>query len=240
MNIRSTFFLLFLALATDLGAARQREQFLRGNKAFEDGNVEQALTEYQEIKSKGPVLWYNIGACYYNQDNLVNALVAFKRAQSMADGALNATLLPLIDDINVKLSRPRRGELLEIAETCAAYLSLFWLQIVLLLIWWGYSALVWFKVSGVKKIKIGLILVLLLLASLTGLIWWVTSRDNGIVVEESTLFVGPNMEFHSLGQVEPAEEVRLLDHNKAWYKIKSRAGVGWVPKEKVEPIELQE
>lgn len=234
---RFFFFTLFLLVLGGIEAAREREQFLRGNKVYHEGDVQQALQEYQDITNKGPVLWYNSGVCHLKQNNLLLALVAFKRAQYKANPALFDTVTPVIMQLQTMLHQPHDSELLQFARQCAAYLSLFWLQLLLLVLWWTYTLVSWFTVALTRSIKTVLVLLMMVLSFLTGMVWWVQLRDTAVVMNESSLFVGPNKEFHTVGSVTPGTTVIIKERAGQWNKIATQGSIGWIEREQLEPIE---
>jgi hypothetical protein len=236
-----TFLFLMLAVGVNvLHAAREKEQFLRANKLFQENNVEQALEEYQEISDKGPILWYNIGVCHVRQKEYLEAFVAFRRAEVGANSKLFAQLVPAIAKIQKELSIAYDSGSLLFAKQCTAFFSLFWLQVLLLILWWTYAVLSWLTISLGRGLKFCLLILLLVTATLTVLIWWVHSRDTGIVIKESSLFIGPNTEFHTVGTVHPTDQVVIGQRAEQWYKIKSTQGSGWIESTGIELIESKQ
>ena len=55
---------------------------------YSKGNYQQAITDYQELLSKGVSadIYYNLGNAYYRTDNITKALLAYERAHLLSPG----------------------------------------------------------------------------------------------------------------------------------------------------------
>ena len=233
-----TFLSLFLVgLIGSLHAARERETFLKGNKLMREGNVQEALKEYTEITHKGPTLWYNIGVCNYQQENFLTALIAFRHAERGASSNNLKCIMNAVEQVQNKLGQPHDTTTIVRLKKYSSYFSLFWLQILCIALWWLSLGVMWNR----KKYKpiFMLVLWILFLWSLFTVIsvWWVNSRNYGIVLNESSLFTGTSTEFHEVGKVAKADQVTIKNQNDGWYKVKADKVTGWIPVSNVEHIE---
>lgn len=214
--------------------SQENERFLRGHKLYQEDKKEQALQEYQAITKKGPVTWYNIGVCLYQEKNYKQALIAFKKAERGANITLLKTIAPLLVAIQDKLGIPKEPEWRIFMKQYAAHFSLFWLQVACIMTWLLVVILSYMCVR--KRVLSLLMLLFLLTAASLGIVWWVSVSHYGIVTEHCFLFAGPNEEFHTTGQVGEAQEVIIQEEKKQWYKVKTAQQVGWISASCLESI----
>ncbi len=240
MNYSVSSFLLLLCIVTPLSGAREKEQFLRGNKFFKEHAVDQALKEYQEITHKGPILWYNIGVCHEEQKDPLQALVAFLRAQKGASYSLLESIDTRLEVVQKKLGLSPGSEFETFALYCSALFSLFWLQLLFLALWWTCALFSWLTVPVSRLVKGCLIAAMIGVGFLMLVVWLVSVRDTAIVIKDSALFIGPNTEFHTVGEVRPGQRVTIKKRTTEWFKVKTEKLSGWINTSDIEPIELNE
>lgn len=220
-----------------LQPARELEQFLRGNKLFQEGKSAEALNEYQEITHKGPVLWYNIGMCHYQQQDFIKALVALKKAELGANAQLIKKIEPFIKEIQTKYNQPHQSESMRLLKCFASHLSLFWLLSLTVLLWW-FIIMLWNAVLLPHYwVRFSLVTIWFFCSVTTGVVWWLSTEKIGIVTDEASLYVGPNEKFHKAGTVTKGQQVAIKKQHENWFKIKSTDASGWVSQTRLEPIE---
>ncbi len=77
-----------LALGTALGQDQQ-QLFRQGNRFYEEGAFDQALSAYREILAQGyesGPLYFNVGNCYYKLGQTGEAVLFFERARRLIPG----------------------------------------------------------------------------------------------------------------------------------------------------------
>ena len=232
-------FLLFLSIScSSLYADAQAEQFFRGNKFFQEGDYEKALEEYEGLKTKGPIAWYNIGVCYGHKEQPIKALVNFKRALKGADSKLLDKVFNGIDSARdyIQNHNPPKDPWMRKMYYYASFFNLFWLQFLFLLFWFCLFGAYVYRKKTSKTVRIILGCCVVWAAVSLGVSWWVKSRLYVIVTEQSQLYAGPNQEYHTVGSVEQAEQLTLLDSQDSWYKVKGPSVVGWLKEEMCEQV----
>ena len=81
MKLLTGVFILSLLSFQMVFAGNAEEAYLKAQAAYQSGDIAKALSLYQSINPKGPAIWYNIGNCYFHQENFPEAIVAWRRAQ---------------------------------------------------------------------------------------------------------------------------------------------------------------
>jgi hypothetical protein len=231
------FFCIMLFSAVPLKPARELEQFLRGNKLFQEGKPEEALKEYQEITQKGPLLWHNIGMCHYQQKNFIEALVALKKAELGANAQLLLKIEPFIKEIQAKYNQPHQSEKMRLLKRLASHLSLFWLLFLTVFFWWLIAFLWNTALLSNAWVRFSFVALWLFCSVTTGVVWWLSTEKIGIITDETSLYVGPNEKFHKTGTVTKGQQVVIKKQHEDWFKIKSTDASGWVLQTRLEPIE---
>jgi hypothetical protein len=237
VRIQSIVFLLLMN-QFNLYADAQAEQFYRANELFQKKQYQEARQEYEGLKTKGPIAWYNIGVCYGHEENPIESLVAFKRALKGADTKLLKEIFNGIDSARDYTfnSNPPKNKTMRKLHYYGSYFNLFWLQLLFLFSWF-LLFLCWFykkRTSRILRIFLGCCVIWS--AFSTAAIWWLRSREYIIVMKKSPLYAGPNEEYHVVGNLEDAEQLTLLDSEKSWYKVKSPSTVGWVKEEIIKQV----
>jgi tetratricopeptide (TPR) repeat protein len=74
-------FFIWTVTFASIFAGQAEELFLRGNKYYAEKDYNNALETYDMIDQKGCAVLYNMGNCYYRQENYPYALVYWARAE---------------------------------------------------------------------------------------------------------------------------------------------------------------
>ena len=80
-------FWIFLGLSSLLLADQKSYLFQNGNKAYQNGKYEEAISDYQQILKMGyesPELYYNLGNAYYKTHKIGPAVLYYNRALKLA------------------------------------------------------------------------------------------------------------------------------------------------------------
>lgn len=217
-------------------AARERETFLKGNKLFHEGNVLESLKEYEEITKKGPILWYNIGVCKYQLNDFLGALIAFRKAERGATHGILQQILGALKKTQTKLEQSHDSENSILLKQYSSYFSLFWLQVLCILMWWICIVVTWYRARFKLIIVAGVWILFLWVVLTASSAWWVSFQSYGIITDDATLFIGTSSDFHKVGEVGKATQVILKKSSEGWYKVKASNITGWIPASKVEPL----
>lgn len=237
-TIRTTFIILFCwwNIAT---AQQPQELFLQANKAYEQGDFAGALRSYQSIKKKGPILWYNIGNCYYHQHDLARAIASWQRALKNASASLAHDVEHNCAVAYQKLAKeyhPGRWD----NSFLKYHLPLLMIQFLFLFCWLFLCILIW---RWRKSWHIYVIMILLCITVLyTGImLWYCYERQTtiyGIVIDKTApVYIGPHTQYHVIENATAGDPVQLIERRSSWYKVTKGGVVGWMPSSAIEIIE---
>lgn len=220
-------------------AGNNHTLFLKGNKAYRAGNIQEALTWYHKIDKKGPGVWLNMGNCFFSLKDFSPAMLCWKRAMLRAPYSLFLMLEHQIMKLNNVLGKTEHDTgLMHSLKRWALLIPAFYLQIIFLMCWY----LLWFFIiSGRRPRLFSLISLLLLCFSLlTGIIlliqYYTHIYKSGVVVKESPLLSGPHERYHSVGLLTSLEDVQIKEGRQGWYKVAAHNKTGWVAAEAIEKV----
>lgn len=238
MKLLRLFFLATIIGSCSLYPAKQWEQFLRANQAFESGDIQLALQEYQEIPDKGPIVFYNIGLCHKQLNNPFDALVAFKQAEKQADLKLFNLVTAQIEQLENHFGKSHETTFFAYAKWCRAIFSLLLVQLIFLSSWWAFLVvLYWVKSTYKKFIQLFLLLLLLSSGSIGFCLLYLNHARNGVIKETASLFVGPDSSFNTLATLTQADQIKIHSLQDEWYKVQYNNKVGWIEASKVIKID---
>ncbi len=221
-------------------AQNAQELFLRGNKAHEQKQWNDALSLYNTIEKKGRAVWYNMGNCFYRLGKFSQAIVCWKRA------ACGASLIEYDDSMmNIaaayeKLGNPKEDSLFIAFERWANVLPTLPLQVLFLLCWYalwiigmvGYRRRILFY-----SVMFGLSFLVIILGNILLTKYYAQKYEKGIVVNNtSQLLAGPHEGYHTIGNVPLADELLVYEKRPGWYKVAGHNAQGWIPSSNVEVI----
>lgn len=231
-KIKFMIVLMFVCAGTHLVGTptSNQEIFLQANAAYRAHDYEQALTLYDQISHKGPSVWYNMGNCAYQLKRYPYAYLYWKKSQEGASWALlndaehNLGLLTQSED------NPRSAY---DSMRAAVYLyvqwsSLWWLQMVLLLIW----SIFWLLyVRGTQRFVQPLVLLLVCCCgiALKGKYTDVGLKHGVVVHSQTPIYTGPDTQFQRITMLDEMAHVTIVQQDKEWYKISYNNQVGWMP-----------
>lgn len=232
---KSFFFSLLLGFGGILFANQEWEQFLRANKYFEEGNIVQARQEYETLPHKGPVVWFNLGNCLFQEGKTAEALAAWRAAEKEAPSYLLKQLQPKIRYALSELNQPHDLYIKNASEIFLGYIDLFLLQVLFILLW----AFLWLRVFRIISFQRRYLYLLLFFCLMTlvvlGIKVWLSSFHYGIVTTERiTVYTGPNKEFHEKGQWNYGTQFFITQKRDNWYKVKHDKVSGWVEESEIQ------
>jgi tetratricopeptide (TPR) repeat protein len=221
-------------------------------RLYQEGDYVQAATLYQEVLDGGlesTTLYYNLGNCFYKQNEIARAILNYERALLLTPGDedveynLMMARRATVDKINVLpelfLMRWHNAILTSLTVDQWAYLS-----VALFLLFLG-AAVLFFHATSITLKKssfaAGLVLILFTMSSL----WFAskqyrrtTDRREAIVMTPSVVVRGaPDQSGTELYVVHEGLKITVIETLGQWYNIRLADGnVGWVPQEDVEKI----
>lgn len=239
-TIRAIFIILFLGFSSTVRSQQAQELFLLANKAYEKGNYAEALRHYKAIKKKGPVLWYNMGNCYYHEQDFAHAIACWQRALKGASVSLYNDVQHNCGCAYQKLSKEYQSTLWDRCIDYSAYrLPILVVQFLFLLCWLLLFIIVW-QWSKSWFVYLGMVGACLLLIYFGFVLWYQYNQQcqtYGIVIEKTAPFyVGPHTQYHVRGTAEIGDKLKLVQKRAEWYKVSKDGVIGWMPLSAIEII----
>lgn len=223
-------------------ANTREELFLRANKYYAEKDYDNALETYDMIDKKGSAVLYNMGNCYYHQQNYPYALVYWSRAEIGANHDEYSRI-----QHNKELALKALGKqkelswwqfIIEFLQSQLSHISLLMLQLLFLLSWFVLILGLRTKQTGRKKIAHRVIsLCAVVCAIFLGLQYAQYDISSAIVVKkDGKLFAGPDKSFHVLSGVVYAESATVKETRAGWHKIQYADMIGWVESDVIQII----
>lgn len=223
---------LFLVIIPLTLIANDYEQFLQAQEWYKKNEYEKAQITYESLDGKRPSVWHNAGSCAYKQGNYVTALMYWRRAQQNAMPQHYRQLEQLcsqaLAQLGIGQTRSRWSELKIFINSYVNAISTTILQILFLVLWCLFLAVLFYR--SIVRTKIGIFLLFLCLWSIGGalLIQYKLKQKQAIIVHQASVFNGPQAAYHVLGTLDMATQVTVLMTIAGWHKIKTGALVGWI------------
>ncbi|MDR2130942.1 MAG: tetratricopeptide repeat protein [Odoribacteraceae bacterium] len=244
--------LAFILWGTNTRAGDTRAIEAEAARMYQEGNYARAMELYNEILETGvesTSLYYNLGNCYYKQNEIARSILNYERA---------LLLDPRDEDVAYNLTMARRATIDRI-DVLPVFFLIEWynavvtaltadqwgfLSVALFLCFLGMTVLFFHATSiGLKKGSFASGIVALIFTVLS--VWFaskqyhrVTGRDQAIVMSPSVVVRGaPDPSGTELYVVHEGLKITLVDSLGQWYNIRMADGnVGWVQQSDVERI----
>lgn len=226
-----------MILGGALYATSNQEYYLRGNKLYEEGAYQDALTNYERIEKKGNGLWHNMGNCCYYLERYDDARVYWHRAQRSAsydDYCALATNIALLDAPVANNVQTAYESWIFWVRARTASVSLLFMQLLTLCIW--------FLLFFALRRRWHAVLIIALIVMSIVCIWLSIDMQQqrcqryAITKDATPMYVGPNDSYHEQGSVPHARSVRIIDERDGWYKIAHKKLAGWVQADKLTQV----
>ena len=230
------------ALAAPEGVARYERTFSDAAKAYDENRLPEAIAGWQALADEGqalPEVLFNLGNAYYRNENLGQAILAYRRAQRLAprDPDVRANLGFAAQSAGIELPsrKPLAALLLDFsrAEWLGFGIACFWLLAGALAVW-----IVAPRFRSVARPAAGVLAALLLLA-LAGL---ALHRDLERVPEGVVMAAGQKVRSSPLETATPllaAPEgaiVRMRESRGNWIEVELGETRGWLPAAALAPV----
>ncbi|MBR3455141.1 MAG: tetratricopeptide repeat protein [Bacteroidaceae bacterium] len=230
------------------GASKQM-----ADSAYRKDDFETAAQMYESllaIEGESPVYYYNLGNCYYKQENIPLAIICYERAFLLdpgdADIRFNLALArgKTID----KVTPPSEMFFITWAKTVVNFMSIdkwavlaitsFVLMLALFLMYL-FTNTIWMRKTGFYGAVTMLLLCIVANLAAYSQHQTLTKRDYAIVIAPSIVVrSSPNESSTELFVIHEGSKVHVEDESmKGWREIKLEEGkVGWVPVDAIEVI----
>lgn len=252
MNARLHLIVLLIAcLLVPLTAQAQtggsaEEAFFEANRAYNNGNFQEATDGYLRLIENGCVsghLYYNLGNAWFRLGRIGKAILAYERAR---------LLIPRDSDLAFNLTQARDRTRDEIGDTAdVSFLDILGIESVNRYEAFAFFALLnilFFTVLCLRLFKKAewtyyLTIFLAIFVGIGGCIsavkWYEVLTDNRAVVisEEVEVLAGPHSEDTILFKIHEGAVVRHERSEDGWALLKLSEGKrGWAPAERLERV----
>ena len=222
--------------------------FQKGNEAYEAGEFDQAVEEYQKIVGlgiKNSKVFYNLGNVYFRKNQLGKAILSYRRALSLdprdEDSMANLEFAKLftLDKIEEQKVNPFSNLLhwfldLWSTDELTIFVSLsYCLSIVfgiLILFTRSKRALLW-------GLTIFLLVFVVSSSSLAAKLYFNSIESGVVIAAQAQVRSGPGEDYTLQFTGHEGLEFQISGESEDWYRILLPNGVrGWIPKETVEIV----
>ena len=218
-----------------LAAPTMQELFLRANHLYEQGQVQEALTTYQEIHPAGSATWYNMGLCFARLGSTSRALACWRQAEHTASLAELRMIAQAIEAVGRTQGLAQsHGTISRVLRTMRLYAHALPPVLIQLLVLLGlfllfFCAKWWYYGLHGKSVILGVSCVTLLgVGSMYLQYQDQIGRHGVIVVAKAPIYSGPDSQFHQQGELPNATEVAIQETAGSWYKVAHADLTGWV------------
>lgn len=227
--IRKMIVACILLVGTLSGARDVEETFLRANKYYQDKQYEEAFELYNSIECKGCATWHNMGNSAFRLNKHVDALVYWRKAQRDATAREFDELQKNIDTVYERLGRTPQGSAAgRFIDNLLGRFSLLSLQLLFLVLWFLLFVVIWLTRRHKKTVLTVLIPLNLLLGTATFMKYRSHWNPPAVVVKNSsTIFAGPDQNYHVMGTAHLADELKVIQRRGKWYKVRGNGLAGW-------------
>jgi hypothetical protein len=222
--------LLCLSVIQRVQPKNCEELFWQAKNQYVAGDVQGALESYEKIEPRGWAVWYNMGICWYELQNPIQALAVWLKAQQ-AGGGFNPDLLKRIQDVRQQLGIGHQESWFDSMGLLIRSQSLRFWQIFVLATW--LLLLVSYQLRRRRKLFlsffIGSCANFFICITLLASALWLHRQKKAVVRENLSVYAGMHEQFASVGHVQAGQEVCLLACHDSWRKIQRGAMIGWIP-----------
>ncbi len=248
---KAYFWILLCVLPLTLGAQTPESLFEQANRAYSDGNYEQALALYRQIENQGMVsgeLYYNMGNTCYRLNQLGPARLYYERALRLMPGdeALLYNMELLKMRLTDRIKTPPQLFLIRWWRLLSELLSVHvWgmVSIVLFAMLLLALAFYFYKKNRSESFPAAPLRFLALLWLVTLIIWLEktyldeTTRFAVIMRSSVTVYAEPADDSTELFLLHEGAKVELEQQMDDWRRIRLKDGkTGWLPVEFIEEI----
>lgn len=224
--------LIFSVLLTSFICCNDNQIFKEANALYSKESFEKALNLYNSITLKSSECWFNLGNCYYKLNKFSLAIASWKKALKGASNEdikdLEFNLLKAKEKLSIEEDNNLFGEIYNFIVKCLNLMPIIYFQIILLTFWYLF-----FLIIAIKR-KFNLILCSLFVCNffLLGCLGIKHNEQNnnkkGIIIEKISVYAGPNKDYHIIGTLNLAEEVKINHKDNEWCKVSNNKLTGWV------------
>lgn len=237
------FFFMTMLFFLDQTAQCQSNQelFLQGNNYFLKGNFNKACDCYEQISEKNSAVWHNMGNCFFNEKNNIQAIICWKRAERNASFRELGKLFNSQSKAFEQMHLSYDGFVMQKIKQVCMIVSVIQLKILLLvfLLLFLYVCYYCFlqskRLSCKKRYIIGLLLgIMSMVFALYLKEKWLHKKEAIIIHEKVPVYIGPEVTFSQKTILPLGCVVEVLEEKQGMIKIIYPQVCGWVSSQNVE------
>lgn len=240
-------FLISFFMMQSVISATDQECFLQGNTCFLQGQFDQARQHYLAVADKNSAVWHNLGNCYFNEKNGVQALVCWKRAQRGASFNQLGQLFDAQQQVLEGLQCPCDGIFIRGVKRVILGFPLILMQIILLLLFIIFVRLFYQCVmnrnsqsyaSSCKKRYFILLLfsIVVMMLFIAAHRKFLLEKEAVIMQQKVAMHIGPETNFPQKTTLPLGCVVQVIDEQQGMIRVTCPYGTGWVVRDMVEII----
>lgn len=220
--------------------AQENEVTQQAAQAYQAEDYIRAITLYEQVlmAQQNGTLYYNLGAAYYANGDLANALLSFRRAALYMPRDVDTQ--QAINQIREERRDSFSGEIDSIylvSDTFSRFVTVYELAITGFILWIAGFALLIVgllrpkirRFARISAAGIGIILLFILVA--IGMMSFGQMQQPGgvVVAEEVQVMNGPGIDFLPLYTLHNAAEFRMIEQQGEWLRFVLPDGrQGWI------------
>ena len=213
-----------------------QELFLQGNSYFLDGKFEKARQSYEAMVSKDSAVLQNVGNCFFNEKNVVQALIYWKRAEKGARFNQLRQLFELEHKALEQMQCQPESFLMRHIKQVVLGVPYLVLQIILLILCLLFIG--FFYRGTIQKKR----MFILLLSMGSILLWmvmykkWLSKKEAVVVEQKIAVYIGPETNFPQKTTLSLGNIVEIVEEQQKMVRVASSQGTGWVVRDMIEIV----
>ena len=177
---------------------------------------------------------YNLGNSYYKLSNFIEAIAYWQKAKKEITSPHDLYLIDhnidlALEKLNIKNEISVSDKIYNTLSNFSLYFSLFYLQIIFLIIW----SLIVFYCFGFIKVKKNKVTLLVFLAIIILILFYLNHsfyfKKRAIVKSDNAiLYAGPGEDYHQIKTISQANKIDITENIGDWFKIHYNDINGWL------------
>ena len=209
--------------------------FAQGNALYDQKAYKPSLQAYQEIKQKGPVVWYNMGNAAYELQDYFNARLYWLHAQQHGNAAVFTASTKNLMRLAQQGLTDQLNRVYVWFWWLSRYLSIYLWQLLFLIAWYAFFFVIYKGYRSYPRPRPRRSLwassLLILITSIPIIVSYYAEQPKALAIEDASIYNGPNSSYYLLETLPKGSIVALNKIEKKWYKISYNQLTGWVNRE---------
>ena len=227
--MRLLFFIVTILSFLPFYGHQDQEVFLCANRSYQEGDYVKALEQYKQVNNKGALTLYNMGNAAYCNEYYCQALIYWLKSQKNSTAYICMCSQDNIVRMQRALHKKIDSSLMSFFKKKIVSFPLLLVQLFFLFFWFSY----WLLGSCRKKTRLVCLCISLVLGFIITLQYIFRFTSVGVVQKKTAIFTGPDEQYHSLAQLEKADQVIIKAEHNQWYKVSYNKQTGWIPKSNI-------